>query len=471
MHSRLADRMILLAILAMAAGARVGYLVRYADNAQNDGPLRVQDASLFSPPAEGVTEADALVHNRREHRWFGSLAPLAAAEERTAHVAPGYPWLRGELERLPLNAPALIRWTQCGLGTLAAGLYFLFARRAFRSRAAALLAGLFCALHPFWIVGTATLADGVLTSFLLAACLFLGSRGVRTGEALTSLLYGLTLAALALVRAALLPFAVAALLWFLWRCRRLTVGWRAALLAFLGFLTALTPWTLRNLEAFDDVFPIVDSTYLHLWIGNNPRAVGGPLSEQDLIDALAEIQGETPAETARRLHEQLDQPARYRALARPFWEQIRHDPVGTVHRRLAAGLCFVLGQDWLTQRRFCRDNPAVAESATDRAPYHGLLAGSLLAMLLLAFLGWRWSFNGWRRAMPLSLAVVWIPLPYLLGHAESLSGPRLPLDGVLGCYAAFALSCLLPGGERPFGKERPAQTPSDPSGSFYTSRG
>ena len=47
--------------------------------------------------------------------------------------------------------------------------------------------------------------------------------------------------------------------------------------------------------------------------------------------------------------------------------------------------------------------------------------------------------------MPASLAVFWIPLPYLLSHAELLSGPRLPLDGVLLCYSAFALLCLVPG--------------------------
>jgi hypothetical protein len=46
--------------------------------------------------------------------------------------------------------------------------------------------------------------------------------------------------------------------------------------------------------------------------------------------------------------------------------------------------------------------------------------------------------------MPASLAMVWIPLPYLLGHAEALQGPRLPLDGVLLCYAAFVLACIVP---------------------------
>jgi hypothetical protein len=69
----------------------------------------------------------------------------------------------------------------------------------------------------------------------------------------------------------------------------------------------------------------------------------------------------------------------------------------------------------------------------------------LLATLLLALLGWRWSY-GWRTAsMPLQLALIWIPLPYLLTHAESLHGPRLPLDGPLVVLAAVALLGLIPG--------------------------
>ena len=50
-----------------------------------------------------------------------------------------------------------------------------------------------------------------------------------------------------------------------------------------------------------------------------------------------------------------------------------------------------------------------------------------------------------REAMPASLVVFWLPLPYVLSHAEYLVGPRLPMDGVLLCYAAFALVALLPG--------------------------
>ena len=76
--------------------------------------------------------------------------------------------------------------------------------------------------------------------------------------------------------------------------------------------------------------------------------------------------------------------------------------------------------------------------------YPAVFHAVLLGMLLLGVLGWRWTAL-WRwEAMPSSLAVIWIPLPYLLSHAGSLAGPRLPLDGVLLTYSAFALVYLLP---------------------------
>ena len=65
-------------------------------------------------------------------------------------------------------------------------------------------------------------------------------------------------------------------------------------------------------------------------------------------------------------------------------------------------------------------------------------------MLLLGVLGWRWTYNWRRESRLLALAVMWVPFPYILSHGEALSGPRLPLDGVLLCYSAFVLACLAP---------------------------
>jgi 4-amino-4-deoxy-L-arabinose transferase-like glycosyltransferase len=433
----LTDGLLLAAIVALAAGTRAGYLVSCADNARNPGPLLVQ-----TTPAE----LETLVANLKDNQRFASRAPFAAKEEETAHVAPGYPWLVSALGRM-VDAAAresTMRWLQCGLGTLTAALYFLFARRAFQSRTVAVLSGLLCALHPFWIINTAAISDGVVATFLLALVVFFGARASQTSGALASLLYGLSLAALSLVRAALLPFAFVGLSWFLVRSRGLTRGWLCALLAFLGFVNGLAPWTFRNWKLFGEPLPIVDSTYLHLWIGNNPHATGGPANEEAMKSAPSEELAKIPRQTDR-----------YARLGELMWQEVHDHPAETVRRRLMAGLDFFFGEQWFKEGRLV--DPTRSEEVLPNWlawSYPVVLESTLLGMLGLALLGWRWTY-GWRAAaMPSSLALMWIPLPYILSHAGALSGPRLPLDGVLLCYAAFALACLLPGSKRLWEGER-----------------
>src|SRR5437899_1002320 len=132
------ELVLLLVVVAVAGGARVWYLCACANNASSDGPIQVQGPSptLANLPAgtelnghAQPTELDALVHNLKEHKWFGSIAPLATAEEQTAHIAPGYPWLVYGVQLLPVDLGPLdrtMRWLQCGLGTLTAAFYFLF---------------------------------------------------------------------------------------------------------------------------------------------------------------------------------------------------------------------------------------------------------------------------------------------------------------------------------------------------------
>ena len=450
----LVDLVLFLLVVAVAAGARAGYLLALAGGARSDGPLLVQAPSprlTGLPPGTVLngsstpTEQDALVSNLREHRWFGSLAPFSSREERTAHTSPGYPWLLGLLGRVVAapNDAVVVRWVQCGLGALAAGLYFLFARLAFRARPAATLAGLFCALYPYWIINTAALNDGTVTAFMLAAALLLGVVAGRSGGAFVSLLYGLALAGLALLRAPLLPFAFVAMLWFLLRSRRLERGWLCALLAFLGFANGLGPWTLRNIQAFGEPMPLVDSAYLHLWMGNNPASNGGPQSEATLLATLAQRRGEDPEQLRKELAE-MPQPRRYRSLAADVAAEIRDHPADALRHRLEAAECFLFGADWVKDRRVAEVTAGSTLPDWLAGSYAAALLGVLLVMLLLALLGWRWTYLWRHEAMPSSLALVWIPLPYLLSHGGLLHGARLPLDGVLLTYAAFALACVWP---------------------------
>jgi 4-amino-4-deoxy-L-arabinose transferase-like glycosyltransferase len=433
-------------VVLIAAGARAWYLWECADAGSEAGPLQVQGPTRTPgyPPGtklngtEKPEELDALVHNLIESNRFACLAPFATEEETTAHVAPGYPWLCSMATRWLDNPKQIVRWGQCALGALAAGCYFAFACRAFRSVRAGILAGLLTALHPFWIINTAELNDGVAATFLLSVALLLGTHAVQTAGAAASLLFGLTMAALAMVRAAFLPFTVLGVLWFVLRCRSFHRGWFAALLAFLGFATGLAPSMVRNYRVFGQPIPVADAALLHFWIGNNPKASGGSLDETTYREALG------PERTAQVMAES-NQARRYTMLGEDALQEILNDPGTTLRRRLLAGLDFAFGEAWFANHELAiRTKPGQMPSWLSQV-YAALLTGALLLMASMGLLGWRWSF-GWRKESRLAtLAAVWGPLPYILGHAEFLSGPRLPLDGVCLSYAAFALACLLPG--------------------------
>jgi 4-amino-4-deoxy-L-arabinose transferase-like glycosyltransferase len=451
-----ADTALLVLVLALAGGARAGYLIKICDNGHTEGPLRVQDIRPPSPGANGRTELQEIIEGLRTSNHYRSSAAIQNPGELadTARIAPGYPWVVGLLARVVDvggqdndRLEAYVRWGQCVLGTLTAGLYFLFARRAFGSRLVAALTGIFCALHPFWVINTAAVDDGVLATFLLSAVLFFGARGVQAGGAFSSLLYGLGLAALALTRAALLPFSVVAFLWFLLRCRSVPRGWLCALLAFLGYANGLTPWAVYNWQRFHEVMPIVESPYADLWEGNHHGATGGPASDADWGAIRQQMSAGVTGgpQGLNRAAASLTRQQTYDWLADKMMTEVERNQVETVNRRLAAGLFFFFGERWF------QDHQLADESISKTTPdwliqtYPGALAGTLLGMLVLGVLGWRWTY-GWRlTAMPSSLALMWIPLPYILSHAEALSGPRLPLDGVLLCYSAFAIGCLVPG--------------------------
>jgi hypothetical protein len=429
------DAILFLVILAGAAGVRVAYLMNHCRQGSADGPWQVQDAWPKS-------ERDKMISHLKEGHGFLAQAPLADKEELTADQTIAYPGLVSLLDPTWVGLAAdqtdqLVRWIQCGLGTLAAGFYFLIARRAFHSLPVGTLAGLLCAIHPYWVINTAEINDGVLTTFVFALCLFLGVRAGQTGGPLSSLLFGLGLAALACIRASLLPFGVAAILWFLWRTRTLPRGWLAAVLAFLGFVNGLIPWMARNYQNFGNVFPIVDSAYWHLWVGNNAKATGGPLTD-NMLQTLNDRKDE---------FKNMAQADRYAKLAPLVTDEIVDHPAETLQRRLESGVGFFLGHRWLEDRSLVQTLAEPSAEATDwlSQAMPVLLPGALVAMLVLGLLGWRWSY-GWRQAaMPSSLAVMWVTLPYLLSHAEALHGARLPLDGVLLSYVALAIVFLLPG--------------------------
>jgi 4-amino-4-deoxy-L-arabinose transferase-like glycosyltransferase len=430
----------LLFVILFAAGTRIGYLLVFCDGGVAAPILTVQGASPgleFEPGTElrdheQPTEFDNLVHNLRESRWFGGLAPLADREERTAHIAPGYFWLASWS-----TTDADIRRVQTGLSIATVILVFFLARYAFGSDGAASIVGLIAALFPFWIVAEGELADGTLATFLLAAALFCGTLASRTGGPAASVLFGLSLAGLALVRAAMLPFSFVALGWFLFRCRGLRLGWFSGLLALLGFANGLAPWAVRNFNAYQSLVPVANSAYLHLWIGNASAATGGPVDEKTLRTSL-------PAERVKELVDEPNQAKRYASLGRDVARQVIDDPAGTVSRRIGASLRFLLGETWFQKQLLVDRRPGGDQLPTNDWQWvqfaHHL---ALFGVLILAAFGWRWSHAVASDVQLLTLAFVFVPLPYILAHAGTMSGPRLPWDVPLIAFAGFAVAWRL----------------------------
>jgi hypothetical protein len=434
-------------VMALAIAARAGYLVTCCDGGAAKPSLIVQgqgprldfdvETQLGLHGPMGPTQFDNLVFNLREHRWFGSLAPLADKEEQTAHVAPGYYWLASLVP-----SETLLRRIQAGVGTLTVLCLFFFARLAFASNIAATIVGLLAALHPFWIVNAGELADGTLITFLLTASLMMGTIAARTGGPLSSALFGLSLAGLTLVRAALLPFSFLALGWFLLRCRGLRLGWFAGLLAILGFGNGLAPWLVRNQSVFHEIIPIADSAYLHLWMGSCPKATGGTLNEKELRESL-------PPARVQELIAEPNQAKRYNQLGRDVVQQIKEDPAAALRLRFSAAACFLAGESFAEKGTLVAtrsDGAELPSVVRAWAPFTHLAA--LAVLFVLAALGWRLSEPCAADSRLATLAFLCIPLPYLLSHAESLSGPRLPWDVPLIVFAGFAVTWLLPSVQR-----------------------
>ena len=79
--------------------------------------------------------------------------------------------------------------------------------------------------------------------------------------------------------------------------------------------------------------------------------------------------------------------------------EISNDPAAALYRRLRAGLCFFLGEQWLLTGEPWQKTDAEAPLPDGFAQ---ALQGSLLVMLVLGFLGWRWTAAWRHEAMPSS---------------------------------------------------------------------
>ncbi|MEI9804202.1 MAG: glycosyltransferase family 39 protein [Pseudolabrys sp.] len=167
--------------------------------------------------------------------------------------------------------PLLIAQALVGTGTVWCAA--MLARELFGNMAA-IVAALFTAIYPYYVVHDTALQETGLFTFLMALSMVLLLRARRGGSVLTGAAAGLALGAAVLTRANLAPMALFAPLWLAalggahaapWRRRLLA----AALCASVGALT-VSPWLLRTYQLTGSA-ALSTQTGFFLWLGNNPN--------------------------------------------------------------------------------------------------------------------------------------------------------------------------------------------------------
>ncbi|MDP6838868.1 MAG: glycosyltransferase family 39 protein, partial [Planctomycetota bacterium] len=269
------EGLLLLAILLLGAGLRVGHL------------LEALEAPDFAYPAIDAGFNDYWARSLVLADWTPpEHLPDPGIAESPCLRPPGYPWFLAAIYAATDGSYLAPRLVQALLGLTSAGLLFLLARR-FLSPAAGLWAAALFVTHWVPLYFEMELHEPALLMFLLLLLAVICERWAAAPTWRRASLMGLVLGLTALVRSNILLGLPPLLFWMLWVQRRQSAvvgagiaGKRAparptSLAAvLLGTALALAPATARNIARSGEPVLISANAGLNLLLGNHPRATG-----------------------------------------------------------------------------------------------------------------------------------------------------------------------------------------------------
>ena len=232
---------------------------------------------------------------------------------------PGYVFLLAVVQTLGGG------WLACKLvgavaGSVAAGAVYGIARRLWDSRAAALVAGLLCALWPAGVaVSSVTGTDMPAAALISLACYFL-LRHLPARPRRSVVLFGVFMGLATYIRAIALPLCSLAI----FCCRASGLGWKPALrntaISCAVAASLLSPWAVRNRLRYGETFVSDSHGGITTLMGANPNSDGH--YSRSLNRIFHEVTGYT---VLAEPHREADRAAL--ATARPW---LRFDPAFTV---------------------------------------------------------------------------------------------------------------------------------------------
>ena len=269
------------------------------------------------------TQVTPLTHEARADHWTSGpscvMPPLYGAIVAGVYQVLGVESFAATFVLHGINAAAT---------SLAVLVVFVVAIRI-ADRRAAWIAAVLCALNPViagyadWIWDTSLFALGVI----LAVC-FAQRLSQQRVTAWRGLAFGAYLGILAQLNPALTTAYPLLVLWAVtqssgWRCRPLAVGVAACV---VGWLVAITPWTIRNHTHFDQFIYIRGGGGMDLWLAACPEAEGSrhhtfdahfPLKNDEVHQELWEVGERTflADRRAKAIQSISEQPGRFTWLA------------------------------------------------------------------------------------------------------------------------------------------------------------
>jgi len=256
---------ILAIIMAIGGALRIAYLEELKDAPDFDYPLL--DAEFHDYWARGLVFDDWTTPPSKEDPQIQS-SPFFRP--------PGYAYFLAAVYKLLGPDYTGPRVVQMLLGLLNVFLAFLLARRWF-GQIPALIFALLMATYWIFIYFEGEFQAPVLITLLLLLLTMLVGRWTEKLSWGLTILSGLVLGLLALVRPNALLIAPAIVLWAIWLSRR-RQSWNYLRMGIVGLLVgtilAIAPATIRNYRASGEFVLITASLGPNLMMGNKPEANG-----------------------------------------------------------------------------------------------------------------------------------------------------------------------------------------------------
>jgi len=342
------------------------------------------------------------------HHGFSS--PFFPQTGPTAYLPPLYPYLLAVIFRAFGIYTAKSAFTILSLNSLFSALTCVpiyHMTRYTHSARIALFAAMAWAVYPFAIYfSAARVWEYSLTSLLFTTCFLIVQRLHLETRSMAWLAFGLLYGITILSNPAALSVFPFLLLLSLWKTHRNGGRWlRNGLVAVLGILTVIMPWTIRNYRTLHILCPVRDSLWAELWAGNNGDTSNPTLAwthpasdahEMDLYQTLGEI----PYLSQKH------------AMAVTY---LTHHPVAFAGLTLRRVVCYWTGF-WSLEHRYVRAEPFQIPNV--------FFCSSISLLMLLGARRW-WRANR-ATSLPYLILIGIFPITYYITHA--LMDYRQPIE-------------------------------------------